>query len=105
MAYYQPIVDAKTYEIVSAEALIRWFHSEKGFISPGEFIPVFEKEGLTSKLARFMINNIIEFNTNRIKNGLNTIPCSVNLSRVDFYDTKLINLLKTKLFTTFLHIN
>jgi EAL domain-containing protein (putative c-di-GMP-specific phosphodiesterase class I) len=97
ISYYQPIVDIKTHKIVSAEALIRWNHSEKGFLPPGQFIPVFEKEGLTSKLARFMINNIIEFNTNRIKNGLNIIPCSVNLSRVDFYDAKLINLLKTKL--------
>lgn len=93
-AYYQPIVDAKTYEIVSAEALIRWFHSEKGFISPGEFIPVFEKEGLTSKIATFMINSILDFNNSRLENGKKSIPCSVNLSRVDFYDTNLMELLK-----------
>ena len=95
--YYQPIVDANTYEIVSAEALIRWNHSERGLISPGEFIPVFEKEGLTSKIASFMVNNILEFNNKRMENGLRSIPCSVNLSRVDFYDTKLMELLKEKL--------
>ena len=97
MAYYQPIVDAKTYEIVSAEALIRWCHSERGIISPGEFIPVFEKEGLTSKLANFMINSILDFNTQRLDNGKKSIPCSVNLSRIDFYDTNLLKLLKEKL--------
>lgn len=92
--YYQPIVDAKTYEIVSAEALIRWIHSEKGLIPPGQFIPIFEKEGLTSKLASFMINRILTFNTKLKKNGKKNIPCSVNLSRVDFYDTNLLNFLK-----------
>ena len=92
--YYQPIVDAKTYEIVSAEALIRWNHSEKGLIPPGQFIPVFEKEGLTSKLASFMINIIINFNTKLIQNEKKNIPCSVNLSRVDFYDTNLLDYLK-----------
>ena len=92
--YYQPIVDAKTYEIVSAEALIRWIHSERGLIPPGQFIPVFEKEGLTSKLASFMINSILDFNTKRASNGEKNIPCSVNLSRVDFYDTKLLDFLK-----------
>ena len=46
--YYQPIVDARTHEIVSAEALIRWNHSERGLVPPGQFIPVFEKEGRRS---------------------------------------------------------
>ena len=95
--YYQPVVDAKTYEIVSAEALIRWNHSEKGLIPPGMFIPVFEKEGLTSKLASFMIKRILEFNGQRMERGEKCIPCSVNLSRVDFYDTKLIETIKQKL--------
>lgn len=95
--YYQPIVDAKTGEIVSAEALIRWKHSERGMIPPGMFIPAFEKEGLTSKLDGFMINSVLNFNINRKKNGLKAIPCAVNLSRVDFYDTKLLSILKRKL--------
>ena len=81
-AYYQPIVDAKTYEIVSAEALIRWNHSERGLIPPGKFIPVFEQEGLTSKLASFMINSILDFNLQQMDIGKKSIPCSVNLSRV-----------------------
>lgn len=97
LPYYQPIVNAQTGEIVSAEALIRWKHSEKGMIPPGMFIPVFEKEGLTSKLDSFMINSILNFNIERLKKGQKTIPCAVNLSRVDFYDTKLLEILKKKL--------
>ncbi|MBO5487564.1 MAG: EAL domain-containing protein [Eubacterium sp.] len=95
--YYQPIVDTKTGEIVSAEALIRWNHFERGMIPPGMFIPVFEKEGLTTKLDSFMVNSVLNFNINRIKNGKRVVPCAVNLSRVDFYDTKLMGMLKQKL--------
>lgn len=95
--YYQPIVDAKTGNIVSAEALIRWNHSERGMIPPGMFIPVFEKEGLTTKLDSFMVNSVLNFNIDRMKNGQKMIPCAVNLSRVDFYDTKLMGMLKSKL--------
>lgn len=95
--YYQPIVDTKTYEIVSAEALIRWNHSEKGLVPPGQFIPIFEKEGLTSKLASFMIKSILDFNTKRISNNEKNIPISVNLSRIDFYDTNLLDFLKQQL--------
>lgn len=97
LPYYQPIVDAKTGEIVSAEALIRWKHSERGMIPPGMFIPVFEKEGLTTKLDSFMVNSVLNFNINRMKNGQKVVPCAVNLSRVDFYDTKLLDILKQKL--------
>lgn len=95
--YFQPIVDAKTGEIVSAEALIRWNHSEKGMIPPFQFIPIFEKEGLTTKLDSFMVKSILNFNTKRRKNGQRTIPCAVNLSRVDFYDTKFLDMLKQQL--------
>ena len=97
MPYYQPIVDAKTGEIVSAEALIRWNHSKKGMIPPGMFIPVFEKEGLTTKLDSFMVNSVLNFNIERMKKGQKVVPCAVNLSRVDFYDTKLLSMLKHKL--------
>lgn len=95
--YYQPIVDAKTGNIVSAEALIRWKHSERGMIPPIMFIPVFEKEGLITKLDSFMVNRVLNFNIDRMKNGQKFVPCAVNLSRVDFYDTKLLAMLKQKL--------
>lgn len=97
MPYYQPIVDAKTGEIVSAEALIRWCHSERGMISPAQFIPIFEKEGLTTKLDSFMIDKVLSFNIDRLQKGEKVVPCAVNLSRMDFYDTKLMEMLKQKL--------
>lgn len=95
--YYQPVIDAHTGEILSAEALIRWQHPERGMISPGTFIPVFESEGNITKIDAFMINNVLSFNYERMRKGQKIVPCAVNLSRVDFYDFKLLELLKTML--------
>ena len=43
--YYQAKYDINTENIIGAEALVRWIHPEMGFMSPGEFIPLFEKNG------------------------------------------------------------
>ena len=45
LLYYQPQVDLKTGKVIGAEALIRWMHPQKGFISPNEFIPLAEETG------------------------------------------------------------
>lgn len=95
--YYQPVVDVKTGEIVSAEALIRWNHKEKGMISPGQFIPVFEKEGLITKIDSYMVDKVLSFNIDRMQKGQRVVPCAINLSRVDFYDTKLLDIIRDKL--------
>ena len=96
LTYYQPVVDANTGEIVSAEALIRWKHPERGMISPGEFIPVFEEEGLITKVDSFVVNTVLNFNIERMKQGKKVVPFAVNLSRVDFYDTKLMEIIRQK---------
>lgn len=94
LTYYQPVVDAQTGEIVSAEALIRWKHPERGLIPPGQFIPIFEKEGLITKLDGFMVNRVLNFNMKRLEKGEKVVPCAVNLSRVDFYDTRLMEIIR-----------
>ncbi len=95
--YYQPVVDTMTGEIASAEALIRWHHSERGMISPGQFVPVYEKEGCITRIDSFMVNSVIAFNHSRMLKKQKVVPCAVNLSRVDFYDVRLLEMLKTKL--------
>ena len=55
--YYQPIISLRTLQPVSAEALIRWFHPVRGFISPGEFIPVAEQHpALMIRIGEWIIN-------------------------------------------------
>jgi EAL domain-containing protein (putative c-di-GMP-specific phosphodiesterase class I) len=88
--FYQPIVDAQTGVIVSAEMLIRWHHKDLGVVSPSDFIPVIESEGKTSALDRFMVERGTNFIKRRIEKGKKAVPCAINLSRVDFYDIAFI---------------
>ncbi len=81
----QPIVDTFSARTISAEALIRWKHPVKGMISPGFFIPLFEKNGFISKLDLFVCEEVCRFQKHRIEEGKDTVPISVNISRVNFY--------------------
>jgi len=54
--YYQPIIELASNKIIGAEALMRWHDTEFGFISPDEFIPLAEKNGLIHLLGEFAIN-------------------------------------------------
>lgn len=58
--YYQPIVDLKTGKIKSAEALVRWIHPQRGFISPVEFIPIAEDSGLIGPLGLYVLKTACE---------------------------------------------
>ncbi|MDO5577480.1 MAG: EAL domain-containing protein, partial [Fibrobacter sp.] len=56
--YYQPIVNAATQEVVSAEALVRWNHPERGYIRPDIFVSVLEKNGHITKLDHYMLERV-----------------------------------------------
>ena len=88
--YYQPIVNAKAGEIVSAEMLIRWRHRDLGMVSPADFIPIIESEGKTFLLDKFMLDRGTDFIERRVVEGKKIVPCAINLSRVDFYDYAFI---------------
>ena len=88
--YYQPIVDSVTGKIMSAEALIRWIHPKKGFISPGVFVLKLEEDGSISKLDRYVFQKVRAYIRDRYERGLEVVPVSMNLSWMDFYDETLI---------------
>ncbi len=58
--YYQPIVDAKTKEVVSAEALIRWVHPKYGVIAPYIFIPIMEKTGFIVEVGKYVLKEVLK---------------------------------------------
>lgn len=91
VVYYQPKYDITGDEpkLRSAEALIRWKHPERGMISPGDFIPLFEGNGLIQKLDNYVWEKAAgQIRRWKEKYG-KTIPVSVNVSRIDIYDPKL----------------
>ena len=94
--YYQPKYDIQCNppRLSSAEALIRWIHPELGFISPGEFIPLFESNGMIRLVDRFVWENAAkQIVAWRKKYGI-TIPVSVNVSRSDIFDFTLVDRLE-----------
>jgi len=57
--HYQPVFSCRTGEPVGAEALIRWHHPERGWITPGQFIPIAEEIGLMGELGRFQFETVL----------------------------------------------
>ena len=89
--YYQPKYDIRGEKpkLYAAEALVRWIHPELGFISPGAFIPLFEENGLISKLDDYVWRQAAaQIRDWKDRLGV-SLPVSVNLSRMDFYDPLL----------------
>ena len=91
--YIQPKFYSRKKTIMGAEALVRWNHSELGLISPGEFIPLFEKNAFIINIDLFVLEETCKFLKNRIDKGLENVPISVNISRVDFYNESLVDLI------------
>lgn len=89
--YFQPKYDIKTEKIIGAESLVRWIHPKLGFISPGDFIPVFERNGFIKKLDKFVWEETCRFLSERLKAGKHIVPISVNVSRRDIYDEEITN--------------
>lgn len=81
--YLQPQIDLDTKKIVSAEALVRWNHPEKGLIPPFKFIPVFENNGFITKLDLFVWEETIKTIVKWRNNNQIMVPIAINLSRAD----------------------
>lgn len=90
LVYYQPVYDLKTEKLASAEALVRWNHPTRGIIGPGKFIPTFEENGYISELDMFVVKSTGAFLLKREAEGKRNVPIAVNLSRMDFYDEKMM---------------
>jgi len=78
--YYQPQVDLVSGRICSAEALLRWNHPERGFISPVEFIPVAEETGQIIPLGEWVLRTACAQLSAWRKSGMPLFPVAVNLS-------------------------
>jgi diguanylate cyclase (GGDEF)-like protein/PAS domain S-box-containing protein len=89
--YYQPQVDVKTKRIIGAEALMRWNHPQRGFLSAGEFLPFAEENGLMIPISDWMLQAICKDLLAWNAVGGEAVRLSLNLSpqyldRGDFFD-------------------
>lgn len=93
IVYYQPKYDLNNEHVAGAEALVRWIHPERGFMSPGEFIPIFEKNGFITQLDQYVWEKACRDIRSWIDKGFPTVSISVNVSRADIYNPKLVDIL------------
>ena len=91
--YFQPKYNTKTRRPYGAEALVRWKHPEKGMISPGVFIPAFEKNGFIGNLDYYIWGKVCQHIRKWIDEGIEVTPISVNMSRVELSNPNLVGML------------
>ncbi len=87
--YYQPQVSVTSGQVVGMEALIRWKQSDRGFISPGVFIPVAEETGMIMQIGKWVIREACEQGMRWMKAGYKLQKISVNLSARQLKDENL----------------
>lgn len=85
--YYQPKHETVTGKIAGAEALVRWNHPIYGFLAPGKFIPLFEKNGFITKLDTFILETVCKDISKWQNDNLPVAPVSVNISRRDYLES------------------
>jgi diguanylate cyclase (GGDEF)-like protein/PAS domain S-box-containing protein len=98
--YYQPIVDLKTKQIIGSEALVRWFHQERGNVQPSLFIPIAEENGFIDILGNWVLKTACM--QHKRWQGKYNIPfiISVNVSYRQFQRNDFVEVVKEVLVET-----
>ena len=97
--FFQPVVHLDDEKIVGFEALLRWNHPLRGQVSPGEFIPLAEQNGLIIPIGQWVIRNALRQFADWLTAGI-VHPnwyISVNVSSNEFLDPKFIDLVEGEL--------
>lgn len=91
---YQPQVNSESGKVVGAEALIRWHNGKRGFVSPAEFIPLAEKQGLMKPIGEWIFRNTFNELKKWEDQGITDTTLSINISGTQFNDRRLVPLIK-----------
>ncbi len=91
--YIQPKYDIQGNCIAGGEVLVRWRETDRGMISPGEFIPVFERNGFIMQLDYYVWEHSCRLLRGWLDKGYTPMPISVNVSRVSVYNPNLVDLI------------
>ena len=91
--YLQPKYELHTNTLSGGEVLVRWLDPKRGMISPGDFIPVFERNGFIMKLDFYVWEKSCQLIRKWLDEGRKPYPISVNISRVSLYNPRLTDVL------------
>lgn len=92
--YYQPKINLKNNKVQTFEALLRWNHPGKGYISPGDFIPLVEKSSLIEPLTEWVINEVLKDISNfKAKNNSFKYDIAINISARNLQQPNFVELL------------
>lgn len=89
--FLQPKWDMEKNHICGAEALIRWKKQDGTVIPPGDFIPLFEKNGFIEFVDFYMLEEICKYLRRMVDEGREVYPVSINQSRYLMYDPEYVN--------------
>ncbi|MBD0335994.1 MAG: EAL domain-containing protein [Cyanobacteria bacterium Co-bin13] len=101
--YYQPLIDLESGQVTAMEALLRWQHPVLGMVSPAQFIPIAESNGLIVELGEWVLRTACAQNQAWQRAGLPPIRISVNLSARQFEQSALVEIVGQVLAETGLH--
>lgn len=87
---YQPQTDPVTAKPLALESLLRWTHPELGAVSPQEFIPIAENNGMIVPIGEWIFNEVCRFLQALIEAGIEPIPVSVNVSMAQLEDPHFV---------------
>lgn len=89
--HYQPKVDVASWRIVGCEALLRWQHAERGWISPADFIPLAEETGLIIPLGHWVVEETCRQLKAWHASGFDELTVAVNVSSQQFTQSDLLD--------------
>jgi len=88
---FQPKVNLSDLKMTGMEALLRWEHPERGFISPDTFIPILEETGLIQKVGEWILRESCRFTKQWLDDGNNPVCVAVNVSAIQFNQPNFLN--------------
>lgn len=91
--YLQPKYNMTTNEIIGAEALARWKHPVEGMIMPGDFIPLFERNGFITHLDEYIWDSVGQLMRKWMDQGLPVVPVSINVSRMHLHNPNVCDII------------
>lgn len=91
IVYLQPKIGLKDNKLVGAEALVRWKKKDGTLIPPGDFIPLFERNGFVVNLDFYIYEEVCKLLQSWIRSGFPVVPISVNVSRIHLNDENFVN--------------